>query len=302
MSPRAPKVERDSSSGTAPALKQPPRKRGRPPGIKNCAEFREPSRWTEDLINRMDEIASPKQLSTAKNYARSGRVINLSVSPGVIEARVQGRNKTPYSVRLLSFCLDEKALERILRKLGEKAIYKATLLMGDAPSELEEIFRSSGVSLSIKRFSMEKQMCTCSEPGNLCKHILAVVYVAALAFDRDPFMLMKFRGLDKKVLMKALCAPVGSGLFSLTHPGKEPVDEYRTPDDAYPEPPTRMDAAFYGTSELVAALETHEAPQSKSGHPMPLLDFPLWRGETSYANSIAPYYKTVKKFIENSLE
>jgi uncharacterized Zn finger protein len=246
----------------------------------------------------MDEIASPRQISAAKNYARSGRVIELSVSPGVIEAHVQGRSKTPYSVRLLSFRPDEDTLGRILCKLGEKAIYKSTLLMGDVPAELEEIFRSSGVTLSIKRFNRNKQMCTCSEQDNVCKHILAVIYVAALAFDRDPFLLMKFRGLDKDVLMGALCAPVGGVLSALTSPDGAPGDKYRVLDEEPEEPPARMDTAFYGTRELAAALEARTAPPSESGYPMPLLDFPLWRGEATYANSIAPYYKTVKKFVE----
>jgi uncharacterized Zn finger protein len=247
----------------------------------------------------MDEIASPRLISGAKNYARLGRVIELSVSPGVIDARVQGRSKIPYSVRLLSFCPDEDTLERILRKLGEKAIYRSTLLMGDVPAELEEIFRSSGVTLSIKRFSRSKQMCTCSEQDKVCKHILAVIYVAALAFDRDPFLLMKFRGLDRNTLMEALCAPVGGALCARTHPGGVPGDEHHALDDELEKPPTRVDAAFYGTRELAAALETHATSPSESGHPMPLLDFPLWRGETTYSNSIAPYYKTVKKFIED---
>ena len=293
MSPRIPK------SAAAPAPNQPPRKRGRPPGIRNCAEFSGPTRWTEGLISHMDEIASPKQINAAKNYARVGRVIELSVSPGVVEARVQGRSKTPYFVRLLSSRPDESTLKKILRKLGEKAIYKTTLLMGEFPIELEEIFRSLGVTLSIKRFRKNQQMCTCREPDNVCKHILAVIYVASLAFDRDPFLLMKFRGLDKQVLMEALCAPAGSGVVSARAvPGGSPEDEYREPDSAPEVQPARVDAAFYGTGELAAALEAQRTPPSKSGHPMPLLDFPLWRGETTYANSIAPYYKAVKKFID----
>jgi len=236
----------------------------------------------------LDEIASPRQINAAKNYASSGRVIDMSVSPGVIEARVQGRSKTPYPVRLLSLLPDEGTPEKILRKLGEKAIYKSTLLMGEFPAELEEMLRPAGVT---------QQMCTCPEPDNLCKHIIAVIYVAALAFDRDPFLLLKFRGLDKNLLMEALCAPVGEASSTRTRPGETPGTERRA-DDGAGEPPARMDAAFYGTHELAVALEANKKSSPESGYPMPLLDFPLWRGDTTYANSIAPYYRAVKKFIE----
>ena len=288
MSPRTPKKP-----------DQPPGRRGRPPGIKNNSEFSGPTRWTEDLISHIDEIASPKQINAAKNYARSGRVIELSVSPGMIEASVQGRGKNPYLVRLIIFRPDRSALDRILRKLGEKAIYKTTLLMGEFPAELEEIFNSLGVTLSIKRFRKNQHMCTCKEPDNFCKHKLAVIYVAALAFDRDPFLLMKLRGLDKQALMETLCAPVGSGAISpKVGSGGSPEDEYREHGDAPGRSPIRADAAFYGTTELAASLTAQTTPPSKSGRPTPLLEFPLWRGETSYANSIAPYYKAVKKFIE----
>ena len=276
-----------------------PRKRGRPPGIKNRSEFGEPSRWTEDLISHMDEIASPRQINAARNYARSGRVIGLSVSAGMIEARVQGRSRTPYTVRLLSFRPGEEALKSILRKLGEKALYKSALLMGEFPAELEDIFRSLGVTLSIKRFRKNQQICTCPEPDNVCKHILAALYVAALAFDRDPFLLMKFRGLDKQELMEALCAPVGSEASGASGPaptGEAQRDMLQVPAGE-PCPPARIDASFYGSPELAGALEIETAPP-KSDRPTLLLDFPLWRGEASYASSIAPYYKTVKKFLE----
>ncbi|MDR3076982.1 MAG: hypothetical protein LBU26_06740 [Synergistaceae bacterium] len=276
------------------------RKRGRPPGIKVCPEFAAPSRWTEGLINSLGEIASQKQINAAKNYARSGRVIVLSISSGLLEAKVQGSRKTPYSVRLVSFRPGGAEVERILRKIGEKAIYKAALMLGEIPSELYGIFQSSGVTWSLSGFMKSRQLCSCSEPERVCKHILAVLYVAGLAFDRDPFMLLKLKGLDRNYLMEALCAPVGVNMQSIwIHPGEEGEklgDALNLPEIV----PSVRNAGFYGSRELLpGVLESHAASSSEPGHPMPILDFPFWRGETSFTDSIAPYYKAVKKFAED---
>jgi uncharacterized Zn finger protein len=276
-----------------------PRPRGRPPGIKACPEFDAPTRWTEGLISRIGEIASPKQINAAKNYARAGRVIELNVSPGLIEAKVQGRRRAPYAVRLCACRPDARDLENVLRRICEKAIYKTTLLYGDIPPDLEDIFKSSGVTLSLGAFNKSRRLCGCSEPETVCKHIIAVLYVVSVAFDRDPFMLLKFRGLDKKELMELLCAPVGADLSLASTPLGDRQELCRDEGALRPETiPASVGREFFAPWDLCGVLETHAVPSPESGHPMPILDFPLWRGETSFADSIAPYYKTVKKFLK----
>jgi uncharacterized Zn finger protein len=275
-----------------------PQKRGRPPGIKACPEFEAPTRWTEGLISRMGEIASPKQISAAKNYARAGRVVELNVSPGLIEGKVQGKRRTPYTVRLYTYRPDDRALENVLRLLCQKAIYKTTLLYGEVPPDLDGIFKSTGVTLSLGSFNRSQRLCSCSEPEAVCKHILAVIYVAAVAFDRDPFILLKLRGLEKKELLETLCAQVGINPALTRMPPVIGQEQFRGSLEAAPETvPAALDPEFYGPSGLPAVLDAHAISPSESGHPMPFLDFPLWRGETSFADSISPFYKTIKKFI-----
>ena len=273
------------------------RRRGRPPGIRTAAsEFGAPTGWTLGLISRLGEIASAKQIKAAKNYARSGRGVGLAISPGLIEAKVQGRRSAPYMVRLRAHRPDEGALADMLGKIREKAIYKTALLFGEMPPELEGIFRSSGVTLSLNSFAKNQQMCACSEPDGLCKHMLAVMYVAASAFDRDPFMLLKLRGLEKDDLMAARCAPVGSDVTVTFAGAEEPGGVDCVVSGGLASSPRAED--FYGSRGLLAAATVdRSAPSSERTRPMPMFDFPLWRGETSFADSIAPYYKMVRKFI-----
>jgi uncharacterized Zn finger protein len=226
--------------------------------------------------------------------------MEMSISPGMIEAKVRGGLKAPYSVKLRARVPDEAAIGNVIRRLREKAAYKAALMFGEIPEELGEIFRSAGVTLSMSRFAKVQRMCGCAESRDMCKHVLAVVYVAALAFDRDPFLLLKLRGLGKRKLITALCAPEGAEPPRLPAvPGECDAACGETEKNAAPGgAQDARDADFYGSGGILPdLLNARTASPPGLRRAMPVFDFPLWRGETSFADSIAPYYKMVKKFI-----
>ena len=268
------------------------KKRGRPPGIKTCRSFGPSRWWTEGLINRLTKTASPKQITSAKNYARAGRVVELSVLPGLVSARVQDKRKAPYLVRIRFPLPDEDQLRNIRAALHEKAIYRCMLLSGEMPGELDDIFTPAGAI---------QQICTCSEHEETCRHILAVLYVASAVFDRDPFVFLKLKGLEKKALMEFLCAPIG---WQGTFPSAEETgaDEGRgcrgTPGHSEPEVrPPAPDASFYGSPGLSGELSRAGGGAEGNIYPVPMSEFPMWRGEASFADSTAPYYRAVKKFF-----
>ena len=281
----------------------PKRKRGRPPGIRNCSEFDNPSPRTEDLINRIGETASPKRIAAARRCARNGRVLDLAVSPGLIEGKVQGKRKTPYTVRIYTAPPDVSALDDVLNRLREKAKYKAALLMGAAPREIDDILKSSGMALSFRGFMKSRKWCACPEQSDICEHILAVVYVTATAIDRDPFMLMRLRGLEKEELLEILCAPAGENI-SLAVRAPVPNDSQKY--DAEPQTdahtaPSPTDAGFYCPPDLPDELNALENLSPEAKRPAPMPDFPLWRGDAPFADSLVPYYKTVKKYTSGRL-
>ncbi|MDR1650443.1 MAG: hypothetical protein LBR87_01495 [Synergistaceae bacterium] len=287
--------------GAAPPGGKQKLKRGRPPGIRTCPEFDETRWWTEGFVRRISEIASPKQINAAKNYARAGRVVSLAVSPGLIEAKVQGRRRAPYCVRLHASLMSEARMEEIKRKISEKAIYRVTLLAGDIPGELSELFKSSGMPLSMASFSGRRQQCSCSEPEEICKHILAAVYVAAAAFSRDPFLLMKLRGIGRDDLLRLLCAPVGENTPAAPDPGEWDGGAPGSSAESGDGPPggISLDSEFYGSRALADELNDLERRAPEGGALTPIPDFPLWRGETSFADSVSPYYRCVEKFVRD---
>ncbi|MDR1966088.1 MAG: hypothetical protein LBQ36_05215, partial [Synergistaceae bacterium] len=283
----------NSPAKTAPLGRKIAIRNARPPGIRARWE-QERNGWWAGFIGRFEASAQQKHIVSAKNYAKSGRVIELNVTAGLIEARVQGRRKAPYSVKLRSPLPDERKLEEVKRRLCEKAICKAMLLSGEAPPELGDIFRSSGVLLSLDGFSGSQMLCGCSESDAVCKHILAVVYVASVAFDRDPFLLLKFRGFEKEELIEVFCAP-------LAHPGARlsdadipsgPMGCGGETGDASAGHPPAPSAAFYGSPELPKELNRLASRPPMAASPMPRSDFPLWKGDVPFDESVAPYFKS----------
>src|SRR5207244_1033907 len=63
--------------------------------------------WLEALEHRAR--LDPGRLSRGRSYARRGSVLELTVSPGEVEAAVQGSRVTPYqvTVRIRAFSADE---------------------------------------------------------------------------------------------------------------------------------------------------------------------------------------------------
>lgn len=281
-------------------------------GIKVKLDYDEPQWWVEEFITFVHDIAPAKQLGAAKSYVKSGKVLEMNIKPGVVEAKVQGQRKSPYLVRLYSPLPTDEHLIDLKRGFSERAIYGALLLAGEMPIEVRDLFAESGVALMPNEYRKKQLLCSCPEPETICKHIVAVLYVLIGAFDRDPFLLLRMRGLYKDDLLESLAEPRGVDVTPCAHHhDAEPQAE--TPPTA---PATAcfglggrgvmkspLDVSFYGDENLHELLEafqgdTHERAEDFGTHP-PLFNFPLWRGETSFKDSIYPYYESVRKMLKN---
>lgn len=267
-------------------------------GIKVKLDFDAPQWWTLEFIKFADSLASQKLRAAARSYVKAGRVVEVKVDPGVVVAKVQGSRKAPYHVRLYSPLPKPEQIEAIKRGLCESAIFGALLLAGEMPVVVRDVFTSCGAALTPLASGRGRMLCSCSEPEDICKHILAVLFVVIDAFDRDPFLLLRLRGLDKEELLHALTLPRGAPAAAVDpQVGGEADDDGRSaPSDSSSAEP-QADGSFYGDAQLAAELSlSRGAPRSETPPP-PLFDFPLWRGETPFRDSIRPYYETARKAI-----
>lgn len=159
--------------------------------------------WSQRWIGVLESFGNSKRLGRGRTYARKGQVMNIDLAPGLITARVQGSRRTPYAVRIEIAPLSDAQWERAIDALAAQAFFAAQLLGGTMPPEIEDVFSAVGASL-LPTSADVTMSCSCPDWANPCKHIAAVYYLLAEAFDRDPFHTFTLRGRTREQVVEAL--------------------------------------------------------------------------------------------------
>ena len=144
------------------------------------------------------------RLQRGRSYARRGQVLEFSLTPGKVTARVQGSRPQPYKVTITVLPLTRAQWREVESRLASQALFRAKLLAGEMPAEIEQVFadvRDAAVPQVGARPDMH---CSCPDWGVPCKHLAAVCYVLAEAFDDDPFAMLAWRGRSRDELLAAL--------------------------------------------------------------------------------------------------
>jgi uncharacterized Zn finger protein len=162
--------------------------------------------WGRRWIESLERLSSgySNRLARGRTYARAGRVHDLEVGPGKVNARVTGSRATPYEVTLRIAPFDRTAWEKAIGEMARQALFAAELLAGRMPKEIDQAFCAAGRSLFP---ATEKDLatdCSCPDWANPCKHVAATHYVLGEAFDKDPFLLFELRGRGKEDVLGAL--------------------------------------------------------------------------------------------------
>jgi uncharacterized Zn finger protein len=187
--------------------------------------------WSQRFIAILESFGFGSRLERGRHYARRGQVVDLSVSAGVVEARVQGSRPKPYRVRLGVETLDERDWARAERAMATKAVFAAKLLAGEMPREIEEAFAACKLSLFPTSAAQLSSACSCPDWASPCKHVAAVFYLLAETFDRDPFQVLAWRGRTRDELLARLGAlrggraGAGAAAAAAVAPAPEPSAE-----------------------------------------------------------------------------
>lgn len=160
--------------------------------------------WSRKWVGALESFTRENRLQRGKNYARKGQVVGFRLSPGRVDAEVQGSKPRPYDVTIKVLPFTEKEWDDIIGRLAGQAVFAAKLLAGEMPHNIEEVFEESGKSLFPKSEKDLMTACSCPDYANPCKHVAAVHYILAEEFDRDPFMIFTFRGMAKEALLDEL--------------------------------------------------------------------------------------------------
>jgi len=160
--------------------------------------------WSRRFIGVLEAAGLSGRLARGRSYARAGQVLDFRLSQGKVTAQVQGSRVRPYDVRLGVLPLTKPQWRRVQERLAGQALFRAKLLAGEMPHEIEDVFAECGTPLFPRSAGDLDMHCSCPDWGVPCKHLAAVCYVLAEEFDRDPFAMLAWRGKARDDLLAAL--------------------------------------------------------------------------------------------------
>lgn len=217
--------------------------------------------WLEALEQRAR--LDPGRLSRGRSYARRGSVVELTVSPGEVEAIVQGSRVTPYQVTVRIRAFSSAEWDSVLEVVSAQIGRVAALLDGELPPEVIDDVRDAGLEL-LPGAGEVLTHCTCPDFAVPCKHSAAVCYLIADALDDDPFALLLLRGRRKDELLAALRARRGSPAAPVVAPRTPPpagipaIAAFASPSSVpVPAPPRPL-----GAPGVPAAVRVLDPPRS----------------------------------------
>ncbi len=216
--------------------------------------------WSERFIEVLDGIGLGNRLQRGRSYARTGQVMSLDVGPGSVTAQVQGSRVRPYRVRIGIAAFGKSEWAQAEQALAGNAWYTATLLSGEMPDDIEDVFAGLGLSLfptTARDLSLD---CSCPDDAVPCKHLAATFYLLAESFDDDPFAILAWRGRERADLLANLAAARCDGPPAADRdeqPGRplaDCLDSYFAPQAATraPSPPVNSTTALLDQLPVVA--------------------------------------------------
>lgn len=157
--------------------------------------------WSGRFIEVLEGLGVGGRLQRGRNYARRGQVISLDIDAGTVVASVQGSRAKPYRVRIGITAFGKAQWAAVEETLAGNAWYVASLLAGEMPADIEEVFTAVGLSLFPRSPGELSMDCSCPDWEVPCKHLAAVFYLLAEQFDEDPFRILAWRGREREDLL-----------------------------------------------------------------------------------------------------
>jgi uncharacterized Zn finger protein len=208
--------------------------------------------WSKRFSDVLDSYGLGARMRRGRQYARKGQVMTLQVDAGLIAAQVQGSRRVPYLVSVRLSEVSDAQWAAIEKELSSRAGLVAALLAGEVPDELLDVFASAGVRLLPDRWADLRASCTCPDSANPCKQLAAVLYLFADQLDRDPWLLLQWRGRSRNEIVD---------LLRVAEPSTATVAPW------WPFAPGELPEAA-----LATALEATGAPSAGGGDAAAVLD------------------------------
>ena len=229
--------------------------------------------WSRQWLLLLEKYQIGARLGRGRSYAYGGQVVSLELEPGRVVAAVQGADTTAYACEIRCGVLEPAARAAVVRRLRQKPLLLAELLVRELPKAVAEIFEEEGLALLPGGRAEVVTHCNCPDRVNPCKHLAAVFFLLIEALDQDPLLLLALRGIGRDALL-------GNDSGTAAPPEAE--------SPAAPDGDAAADDAidphvFWGRDDSETP-DFGPAPTGSASAPLVqrLGPLPLWRGEERF--------------------
>ncbi|RAV32685.1 hypothetical protein DLJ54_02160 [Corynebacterium heidelbergense] len=152
--------------------------------------FIEAEGWVpRQLMEALSEGADSGRLARGREYYRGKQVLSVDLDTNLITAVVAGTQLVPFEVQLRFRPLSPRQRTYVTEEVAADPSIVRSVLAGSAPPlEIATVL--------LRPDHLRSVTCTCPDKAAVCKHAVAVGYAAAALFNREPFQVFRFRGVD----------------------------------------------------------------------------------------------------------
>jgi uncharacterized Zn finger protein len=173
--------------------------------------------WGQAWSQGLDGLgpSSARAIQRGGALARRGAVDHLRVRAGCVAAQVSEDRVSPYRVELRWPAPGSETWAVATEAIASELRFTAALLEGELAPGIDEVLADTGVGLLPSHDQLEPS-CTCPDRARWCRHAVAVHVAVGAQFDRDPALLLRFRGRELDALLRAVRAGSGTETAPLT--------------------------------------------------------------------------------------
>lgn len=152
--------------------------------------------WGNEWLRSLTNIDYANRIPRGARYARNGSVKKIVINDSVIEAKVQGSRRTPYSVTIKVDKFSAKETDALMDGILAHPAIVAELLNRKLSPAVNDIAKENSLKVFPTSWRDLGMICSCPDWAVPCKHIAAVIYMVGQEIDNNPFLVFKLHGVD----------------------------------------------------------------------------------------------------------
>lgn len=177
--------------------------------------------WAQAWADNLERYANlANRLPRGRTYLRGGLVLDLTITPGRIEAYVAGSEL--YRVTIDIAALAKPRWRHVVTRCTGRIASLVGLLRGKLSDDVLAVLTDPKDGLFPEPREM-KLDCSCPDSARVCKHVAAVLYGVGIRLDTRPELFFVLRQVDQAELLGSVTA----GAVSRARPagGKRIADD-----------------------------------------------------------------------------